>query len=454
MMISKKRIFKGLAISLAAATLAVSFSACIQKPVEEESVIKDQWSGKDELKLPSDDQALKARYEDLKNKGTLAFTTSSVADPAAFEIEEEDGGTKIVKYVGNDSVVVIPESINGSAVVSIAAGAFAGNTVTALFIPDSVEKIEKGALEGCEKLATLRIPFIGDRDENSHFGYAFNCDSYENQPTKVPATLDMVIVGNGDKIAENAFAGCKGISAIILPDSITSIEKFAFYECSDLVYLDIGGATNVGNYAMGYCSSLYAIDLSNADKIGFGALFSANALYSLKAKFVGGGENENRYIGYIFGAETVDFNDEFTPTSLRSVTLTDTASIPDRAFASCAYITEIVLPGGVTDIGVRAFYSCRSLEEIKLPDSLKTIGDDAFFACDGLKTVSFGKGLETIGMQAFFSCRSLDGVIIPDGVKTVGSSAFALCSSLKSVTVGKNTAVGKDAFLNCPYSQE
>lgn len=453
-MMSKKRILKVLAISLAVTALAVSFSSCIQKPVEEESVVKDPWSGKEELKLPSDDQALKARYEDLKNKATLAFTASSVTDPAAFEAEEAEGGIKIVNYVGNDNIVVIPESIGGSTVVSIASGAFAGNTVTALYIPDCVEKIEKGALEGCEKLATLRIPFIGDRDENTHFGYVFNCDSYENQPTKVPATLDMVIVGSGDKIAENAFAGCKGISAIILPDSITSIEKFAFYECSDLVYLDIGGAVTVGNYSMGYCSSLYAIDLSNVDSIGFGALFSANALYSLKAKFIGGSENENRYIGYIFGAETADFNDEFTPSSLRSVTLTNTASIPDRAFASCEYITEIILPEGVTDIGVRAFYACRSLKEISLPDSLKTIGDDAFFACDGLKTVSFGKSLESIGMQAFFSCRSLDGVIIPDGVKTVGSSAFALCSSLKSVTVGKNTAVGKDAFLNCPYSQE
>ena len=449
---SAKKLCRALAISLSA-TMVISLTACIQKPVEEESTSPDPWSGKEELKLPESDEALKNRYEDLKSKATLAFTTSSVTDAAAFETETVDDGLKIVKYLGNESIVVIPEAIDGTSVIAIAQGAFTSTPVTALYIPDSVKIIEKGALEDTDKLATLRIPFIGDGGENSHFGYIFNCDSYESQPTKVPATLDMVIVGSGERIAENAFAGCKGISAIILPYSISSIEKFAFYECSDLVYLDVKGVTSVGNYAMGHCSSLYAIDLLSAESIGFGALYSADSLYSLTTKFVGGSESENRYIGYIFGAETADFNDEFTPNSLRSVTLTDTSSIPDRAFASCAYITEIIIPEGVASIGIRAFYSCRGLEKVKLPDTLKTIGDDAFFACDGLKSVSFGNGLESIGMQAFFACRSLDGVVIPNGVKTVGASAFALCSSLKSVTVSESTILGKDAFLNCPYSQ-
>lgn len=448
-MITRIKILSAL---LSLSLVAISLSACIQKPAEEADTTKP-WQGKEELELPESDTALKARYDDLKNKASLAFTSTSVTDASAFETEEIEGAISIVKYTGKDDIVVIPSEIAGKPVTSIAAGAFNGSAVTALYIPDSIDEIAKGALEGAERLSTLRIPFIGDGKDNVYLGYIFNCDSYEKHPTGVPSGLDMVIVGSGNKVSENAFAGCKGISAIILPDSVTEIEGFAFYECSDLVYIDLGNAKSIGNYAMGLCTSLYSVDMSDADSIGLGALYSTNSLYSLSAKFIGGSEQDNRYIGYIFGAETADFNDEYVSKSLRSVTLTDTESIPDRAFASCGYITDISIPEGVKTIGTRAFYACRSLEKADLPDSVISIGDDAFFACEKLVNIRLGSSLESIGMQAFFSCRSLDNVIIPDGVKTVGASAFALCSSLKSVKLGTNTEIGKDAFLNCPYIQ-
>ena len=451
-MILRKKALYILSAILVAVLSSISFTACIQKPVEEETTAAP-WSGKEELELPKSDDALKARYEDLKAKSSLAFKSTPVTDGSDFETEPVNDGIKITKYKGKSELVVIPSEIEGTAVTSVATDAFKDTSVTAIYIPDSVVTIEKGALDGAKKLATLRIPFVGDRNENTHFGYLFNCNSYENQPTSVPSSLDMVIVGGGEKISENAFAGCKSISAIVLPDTVTKVDKFAFYECSDLVYLDLGGANTIGSYAMGLCSSLYSIDITKADSIGLGALYSTDSLYSLSSKFVGGSENENRYIGYIFGAETADFNDEFVSKSLRSVTLTNTASIPDRAFASCAYITEISIPEGVTEIGVRAFYSCRSLISFELPDSVKGICDDAFFACEGLTSVSFGSSLEKIGMQAFFSCRSLDNVVIPNSVKSVGASAFALCSKLKNVKLTPATEVGKDAFLDCPYSQ-
>lgn len=439
------------AISVISLLMAITvLSACVPKPVEETAT---EWSGKEELELPADNSALAGRYADYSEKASLAFTSSSVTDISSFDTEEIDGKIKIVKYIGDDNIVVIPESYDEKSIFSIGVGAFSGTAVTAIYIPDSITDIEKGALEGASRLSTLRIPFLGNGNDITHFGYIFNTDSYETHATRVPTSLDMVIVGNADEIADNAFAGCKSLSAVILPDSARSIGRFAFYECADLVYVELGsGIESVGNYAFGYCSSLYSIDLSTAKNIGLGAIYETNNLFSLTVSFVGESTVENRFIGYVFGAENADYNDEFVPKSLRHITVSGSASIPDRAFASCEYITKINLSEGVESIGVRAFYSCRSLESVVLPNSLTAIKDDAFFACESMKSIDFGTGLEEIGMQAFFACSSLDNVKLPDKVTELKSSTFALCSSLTNVDLNKVTKIGQDAFLNCPYS--
>jgi hypothetical protein len=159
-------------------------------------------------------------------------------------------------------------------------------------------------------------------------------------------------------------------------------------------------------------------------------------------------DGEIQYIGYLFGAESADFNDEFLPKSLRRVTVVG-SDIPARAFASCMYITSVTVADGVTKIGARAFYACRSLTSISLPDTVKELGDDAFFACDALVSADLGNGLEKIGMQAFYSCSSLKGVKIPVLVTEIKASTFYGCSSLENVELSNVTKVGKDAFAKC-----
>ena len=432
--------------------LTALLASCMPKPVEVAPETDTRWQGKEEIELPSIDSELDTRYENYKNTLPLAF--SETEETYDFELEELEDGYAIKKYIGEDNIVKIPSSIEDKPVVAIAANAFADTTVRALYIPDSVTAIEKGSLSSMKTLVTLRIPFIGG-EGSEYFGYAFGCSSYDEHAVKVSPTLDVLIVGNGSKIGDNAFAGCKSLSAIVLPESIESIGSFAFYECADLVYVQTGdGVKSIGSYAFGYCSSLRNFDAKNAESLGFGMLYETKGLFSLKIPFVGGSATENRYIGYIFGADIPEYNDEYIPSSLRSVDISGSADIPGRAFASCAYIQNVTLSNEITEIGIRAFYACRSLESISLPENLKTINADAFFACESLKTVEFNGKLEKIGMQAFFACRSLNSVNIPASVKEIGSSAFADCSSLSSVNMSADTTLGKDVFLNCPCDQK
>ena len=65
----------------------------------------------------------------------------------------------ITGYSGDDSVVVIPETVAGYKVIMIDSGAFAGKNMTELHIPKYVEVIASKAFEGCSSLERV---FLSD----------------------------------------------------------------------------------------------------------------------------------------------------------------------------------------------------------------------------------------------------------------------------------------------------
>lgn len=457
-----RRIKGLLAVALLLAVLLSMLSSCVQKPQAE---VTTEWEGKEEIESSNGEMdkataALAARYEEFELWAPLAFSQSSVSPESDFKFDVTDGKATVTEYVGSSDAVVIPETMGGVAVVSIAKNAFSGKNVRSVLVPDSVKAIEKSAFAGIKNLASMRLPFVGDGDKNTYFGYIFGADTYDKNATKVPASLEVLVFGDGaEEISDNAFAGCKTLSCVILPDSVKRIGNFAFYECYDLVYVNLGRVKSIGDYAFGYCSSLFKMVIDVEESVGLGALYECSSLRYLGVGVIGKNSTENRYIGHIFGAESADYNDEFVPKSLYNVAIINCKDIPDRAFAGCSDIGEIVIADAeklgeeftidTENIGARAFYGCRSLKKFSLPDSVKIVGDDAFFGCDNLEKVEFGAGIVSIGMQAFYGCRRLKNVELPDEVTEIKPSTFALCSSLETVDLNNVKKVGKDAFWSC-----
>lgn len=393
------------------------------------------------------DSELYGRYLEYEENATLAFKDYSEAAASDFLYELDDTGVVIKKYIGDGNIVVLPESIDGVSVVKLCEGTFSGSALRAVYIPDSVKNMEKGVFSECDGLSTLRLPFIGDGEEKNYLGHIFGSDSYDENAITVPASLDMLILGDGaEEIAQHALRGCKTLSALILPDSVSEIGDLALYECADLVYVSLGdGVESVGEYSFAYCTSLYAIDCSGVGKIGDGAFFSCSALNSITLNM-----SEGDYLGRIFGARDHDYNGDFVPLSLRNVTVAEgSTAIPSFAFASCKYITSVTLPESLETVGARAFYACRSLASITLPDRVTKIMDDAFFGCDAMVSANLGESLESLGMQAFFGCESLKRISLPDTLSALEPSTFYGCIALEEVSLGGVKKIGKDAFGGC-----
>ena len=423
---SMKRLF-GMALCLLLALSVLSSCASREGNNGNESETET-----DEVFTQAEDKGktseLGKRYSEYRENMSLAFGGYEPLGDSAFEYEIVDGKVRITKYIGEESIIVIPEKIAGADVAVLASSAFSGGKIGAVYVPDSVESIELGAFEACEALTTLRIPIVGDGGENQYLGYIFGADEPDKNAVTVPGTLDMVIIGSGcNTVADEAFRGIKTLSAVVFEGEVSSIGDMAFYQCSDLVMVTLDNVTgDIGELAFAFCSSLFFADISNCEDVESGAFYLCTSMNGMKLNF-----SDGEYLGRFFGAVSPDYNDEFVPTSLRSVAVGDrTKKIPDRAFTACKYLTDISLPETLETIGVRAFYACRSLVELKFPNSLKVIDDDAFFGCDNLKTVEFGSSLESIGMQAFYGCVSLEKADVREGVKA-GSGAFGNCPKLK-----------------------
>ena len=118
-----------------------------------------------------------------------------------------------------------------------------------------------------------------------------------------------------------AFYGCKTLSSIILPESVTTIEHCVFYECSNLSGVTMpDGVTFVGNYAFYGCTGLSSLSLP-------------------------------------LGLKTIDY----------------------CAFNNCPNLTSITIPAGVTSIGEAAFYGCKKLSSITVLAKTPPTGDRLMF---------------------------------------------------------------------------
>ena len=141
-----------------------------------------------------------------------------------------------------------------------------------------------------------------------------------------------------------------------------------------------------------------------------------------------------------------------------------------EAFAECESIRSVVIPASVTAIGRRAFSKCYNLSSVQFLGDPEYIDDSAFSLCPGMvdenwfviiknilfnyygeeKDVVIPSGVTTIGRRAFLLPDKLHSVVIPESVTAIGARAFAECRNLHSVKIPKGlTNIGRDAFAVC-----
>ena len=253
--------------------------------------------------------------------------------------------------------------------------------------------------------------------------------------------------GESYEIGIAAFRGCDGLTAINIPEGVTSIGDYAFSNCDGLTSIVIPkGVTSIGSDAFSGCSSFEQVTINCAN---VGNWFGGNS--SIKEVVLGEGVTSIGY-GAFSGC-----------TGLTSIVVLAGNSVYDSRGGCNAIIvtscdsliqgcSSTIIPESVTSIGNYAFDGCSSLTAITIPESVTSIGDYAFRDCSILTSITLPDGVTSIGSGAFEDCSRLTSITLPDGVTSIGYYAFRECSSLTAISIPENsqlTSIGDYAFQDC-----
>ena len=134
-------------------------------------------------------------------------------------------GIVITRYEGDETRLIIPDSIDGKPVVGIGADAFCEADLTEVYLPEGVWRIGADAFAGQEKLISVHLP-----DSLRYIdSFAFD-DCLLLEHINFPENLK--------KIGRAAFFGCP-LKTVVLPDGLTVLGAWAFRDCKQLQYLRI-----------------------------------------------------------------------------------------------------------------------------------------------------------------------------------------------------------------------
>ena len=184
-------------------------------------------------------------------------TTCGSSSPSPFSISRT-GELKVNNKNLLSSVVEIPETIDGIAVMSIASYTFQNcSDVSEIVIPDSVVSIGSSAFRSCSNLSRITIPETVTKLGDSVFLYCKQLEDINIDGNNNFYQAEGGILYNKDKSMLLEYPSASG--EVVIPDSVEGIEEYAFYSCSGLTSITIPKTvTYIGHDAFQNCSSLTA----------------------------------------------------------------------------------------------------------------------------------------------------------------------------------------------------
>lgn len=326
-----------------------------------------------------------------------------------------DSNTDIIitKYLGTETNVVIPDTIDGVTVAVIGeyGSVFeAVEEIQSIHIGKNITYINDIAINGCISLESITVDsantiykdidgilFTKDTKTLQLMPSAYNITSYS-----IPNTVEA--------IANMAFNVNTNIETINIPASVKTIGRKVFNACYQLKSI--------------------TVDEGNNDFVMYdGALYSKD-----KTKLI--------YILQQSGSPVV-------------YTVLDTVTtIGDSAFSSFKFssadLKEVILPESVISIGDSAFQSCSELEKINLPSKLETIGSFAF-SQTSITDVVIPSSVTKVDLYAFSNGNALTHVeILSNELTKIDSGTFAYARGLETIVIPKSiTSIENLAFGYC-----
>jgi len=373
-------------------------------------------------------------------------------------------------------------------IATIEERAFYNTAIATVEIPATVSLIGEGAFAACTKLTSI---IVDSRNAYYQSSLDIAADNkaladvlYDKADNLLTYPAGKFVVGNvldlttsGLTFGPYAFAGCQHITAVKLPEIMTEIPAYAFYN-SGIRAMEIKSHIDyVGGYAFAGCT-----ELTN--------LFIADTVLSLGGVKPGTNAVANGHYGHAFDGcisltavelpkSLVEISSyAFANTGLTEVVIPESVTAIGKSAFENTKLTSFVVPENVVEIGESAFYNVETLTELTLHGKIEEIGGAAFaktgltkivipattpetwanlttggIQLPGMGQLPGGSGSTEIAPKTgnvFADCKNLTEAVFLGNVCWSVSSIFKGCEALTSVTLpeGMETIVG-DMFNGC-----
>ena len=316
----------------------------------------------------------------------------------------------------------------GKNVTTIETDAFFGCSALTgvLTIPNSVKSINGSAFKGCN-LTGVNVDNLSDW---CRISFA----NIEANPLHCAGKLYL----RGEMVTD-----------LVVPDDITEIRQFAFYNCTSLTSVEFGNnLQTIDDSAFKYCTGLTNVNVpGNVTRINGSAFAYCTNLESATLN-----EGTLSIGGYAF----------YQCKKLKSMEIPNSvSSIGTYIFGYCYALENVVIGDGVTQIPDDCFYSCTRFNSLTIGRNVKKIGKLGYRAEANLKTIhisdlsawckiSFSSGLLGDGGNIYLNGEKITNLVIPDDITEIKPYAFYECRGLSSITIHNNvTSIGNYAFYDC-----
>ena len=225
--------------------------------------------------------------------------------------------------------------------------------------------------------------------------------------------IESVVISGAVDVPRDMFGKCTGLKKVTLKNGVRSIGEDAFRDCSSLesVIFENTVLEKISDGAFWGCSALSSIALPDSvTEIERNAFFETglrNIQLPEKLTLIGGGAFCN----------CKNLKQVQLPPQLKE--------LGEGAFFNCENLAQIQLPSQLNKLGGDAFRDCTSLDKIDIPAGLKQI-ESGTFCNTGLTSVTLHEGLTKIEDWAFHDCLKLKKIRIPKSVTYIGELALGI----------------------------
>ncbi len=414
----------------------------------------------------------------------------------------DDGGTACV--VGYDdetdrTEIVIPDTVRNKRktydVVSIYGEAFADSPFTSITVGKNVSYIGDAAFSSSTKLETVIIPdecyfyyfgadvFTGSpvegnfysQDEtilgqNVLFSYCGSAKEYT-----IPDNIELIVPGcfmfsgiekinfnsSVTEIPEFAFACCRQLKEVTIPDGIYYLGYAAFKDCTKLETVVLGDDVEYIGEKCFENTGLRSVHLGRSVMDVAGSFVSCPNLRDITI------DPENEFILVnetgVFEKEVYVFNVTEDGETADVTGMAIEYVFPDKAKGNITLDDEVVA------IGAYTFFNCRELESVSANnliyvgykafanstikrfdggDKLFEIDDSAFLNCSQLEYVDL-RTTNLIGMSAFENCTNIKSVLFDDQIWEIREMAFRNTGLSEVEIYGEDCYINESAFKDC-----